>query len=54
LQAWDIDTATMLARFDADLPLRSLATAGPDMVAVGTDIGTLIPLRLITSGPPRL
>lgn len=27
LQAWDIDTATMLARFDADLPLRSLATA---------------------------
>lgn len=50
LQAWDVDSATLLARFDADLPLRSLATAGPDTVVVGTGIGTLVPMRLI----PRL
>lgn len=48
LQAWDMDTATRLAGFDADLPLRCLATAGADMVVVGTNIGTLVPIRLVS------
>ncbi|MCG5446162.1 WD40 repeat domain-containing protein [Micromonospora sp. NIE79] len=48
LQAWDIDTAKRLAVFDADLPLRCLATAGPDMVVIGTDIGSLVPMRLVS------
>lgn len=54
LQAWDVDTATLLARFDADLPLRCLAAAGLDMVVVGTGIGTMIPVELVSpSGQPR-
>jgi hypothetical protein len=51
LQVWDIDTATRLAGFDADLALRCLATAGPDTVVIGTAVGTLIPMRLVS--PPR-
>jgi WD40 repeat protein len=46
LQAWDITTGALLAKFDADIPLRRLAAAGTDTVVVGTGIGTLISMHL--------
>jgi WD40 repeat protein len=46
LQAWDIATGALLAKFDADIPLRRLAVAGTDTVVVGTGIGTLISMHL--------
>ncbi|MEV0284763.1 WD40 repeat domain-containing protein [Kribbella sp. NPDC050820] len=46
LQAWDLVSGDRLASFDADLPLREIALAGPDDVVVGTDLGTLVALRL--------
>jgi WD40 repeat protein len=46
LQAWDITTGALLAKFDADIRLRRLAAAGTDTVVVGTDTGTLISMHL--------
>jgi WD40 repeat protein len=46
LQAWDIATNALLAKFDADIPLRRLAVADTDRVVVGTGIGTLISMHL--------
>lgn len=46
VQAWDITSGARLATFDADLPLRRLAVAGPDTVVVGTELGTLVTMRL--------
>ena len=46
VRAWDTATRTLLAIFDADVPLREIAIAGPDLVVVGTATGDIIPLRL--------
>lgn len=46
LQAWDIAAGVRLASFDADLPLRRIALGGPDTVVIGTDVGTLVAIRL--------
>jgi WD40 repeat protein len=46
VRAWDTATRTLLAVFDADVPLREIAVAGPDLVVVGTATGDIIPLRL--------
>lgn len=53
LQAWDLTTGVRLATFDADLPLRRLALAGPDTVVVGTELGTLVTMRLERSQNKR-
>lgn len=46
LKAWDTGSLSQLAVFDADVPLRELAVAGPDRLAVGTATGHIIPFSL--------
>jgi len=47
VRAWDVASQALLAVFDADVPLRELAVAGPDTVVVGTASGDVIPLTLV-------
>lgn len=46
VRAWDTTSLTVLASFDADVPLRELAVAGPDRVVVGTAAGHVIAFNL--------
>jgi WD40 repeat protein len=50
IRSWDLATGSLLAVFQADLPLRELATSEHGVLAAGTSAGSVLLLTLMRAG----